>query len=159
MNLIPWRGKSGNGSQGLAPVSEFRSEMNRLFDSFFRDPFWSGEEPLGSLTSWSPSLDVAETDNEVSIRAEIPGVDPKDLNITVEGNRLTISGEKKETTEKKEKSYQRRESYYGQFTRQIELPQGVDGENVEAEYKGGVLNVRLKRMPGAAAKKITVKSS
>lgn len=159
MNLIPWRGKSGNGSQALSPLSDFRSEMNRLFDSFFSEPFGPSTEGFGQMSAWSPSLDVAETDKDVTIRAEIPGVDPKDLNITVEGNRLTISGEKKETTEKKDKSYHRRESYYGSFTRQVELPQGVDADNVEAEYKGGVLNVRLKKVPGAAAKKIAVKSS
>jgi HSP20 family protein len=160
MNLIPWKGKGreNNGGTALAPLDEFRHEMNRLFDSFFRDSGFLGET-FGNLTAWSPSLDVAETDKDVTIRAEIPGVDPKDLNITVDGNRLMISGEKKETSEKKEQSYHRRESYYGRFTRQVELPQGVDAENVEANYKGGVLTVQLKKTPGVAAKKIPVKSS
>src|SRR5438270_6291170 len=128
MTLIPWRGKGKeNGGTALAPLSEFRTEMNRLFDNFFRDPFATMGES-GHMMSWSPSLDVAETDNEVTVRAEIPGADPKDLDISVEGNRLIISGEKKETSEKKEQSFYHRETYYGSFSRQIELPQGVDPE-------------------------------
>jgi HSP20 family protein len=159
MSLIPWRGKAKeNGGTTLAPLSEFRTEMNRLFDSFFREPFGATSESTG-LMSWSPSLDVSETGEEVTVRAEIPGADPKDLEISVEGNRLVISGEKKETTEKKEQSIYHRETYYGRFSRQIELPQGVDSEKVDAEYKGGVLMVHLKKVPGAAAKKIPVKSA
>jgi HSP20 family protein len=140
-------------------LAEFGSEMNRLFDSFFRDPFGSMGESLGNLTAWSPSLDVAETDDEVTVRAEIPGADPKDIDVSVEGNRLVISGEKKESSEKKEQSFYQRETYCGRFNRQVELPQGVDPNNVNAEYKGGVLSVRLKKVPGAAAKKIPVKSA
>jgi HSP20 family protein len=161
MSLIPWKGKNkeNGGTQTLAPLGEFRSEMNRLFDSFFREPFGPTSESLGSLSAWAPSLDVAETDDEVTVRAEIPGVDPKDIDISVEGNRLAISGEKKETSEKKEQAFYQRETYYGRFSRQVELPQGVDPEKVDAEYKGGVLTVRLKKVPGAAAKKIPVKTS
>jgi len=161
MALIPWKGKNreNGGGQALAPLAEFRSEMNRLFDSFFHDPFGSMGESLGNLSAWSPSLDVAETDNEVTVRAEIPGADPKDIDVSVEGNRLLISGEKKESSEKKEQSFYQRETYYGRFSRQVELPQGVDPNNVNAEYKGGVLTVHLKKTPGAAAKKIPVKSA
>lgn len=161
MALIPWRGKNreNGGSQALAPLAEFRSEMNRLFDNFFHNPFGSMEESLGNLTAWSPSLDVAETDNEVTVRAEIPGADPKDIDVSVEGNRLVISGEKKESSEKKEQSFYQKETYYGRFSRQVELPQGVDPEKVNAEYKGGVLTIHLKKAPGVAAKKITVKSA
>ncbi|HEV2972280.1 MAG TPA: Hsp20/alpha crystallin family protein [Pirellulales bacterium] len=161
MNLIPWRskGKENGGSHALSPLGEFRTEMNRLFDHFFHDPFSAASQSLGDLTQWSPSLDVAETDKDVTVRAEIPGVDPKDLDIQVSGNRLRISGEKKETSEKKEQSFYRRESYYGSFTRDVELPPGVDAEKVDADYKGGVLTVHLNKMPGAAAKKIPVKTS
>ncbi len=161
MALIPWRGKNreNGGSQALAPLAEFRSEMNRLFDNFFHDPFGSMGESLGNLTVWSPSLDVAETDDEVTVRAEIPGADPKDIDVSVEGNRLVISGEKKGSSEKKEQSFYQKETYYGRFSRQVELPQGVDPEKVNAEYKGGVLTIHLKKAPGAAAKKITVKSA
>jgi HSP20 family molecular chaperone IbpA len=71
----------------------------------------------------------------------------------------SISGEKKETSEKKEQSFLHRETYYGRFSRQIELQQGVDPEKVDAEYKGGVLTVHMKKMPGAAAKKVPVKTT
>lgn len=162
MALIPWRGKNreNGGSQALAPLAEFRSEMNRLFDNFFHDPFGSMGESLGNLAAWSPSLDVAETDDEVTVRAEIPGVDPKDIDVSVEGSRLVISGEKKESSEKKEQSFFQRETYYGRFSRQVEVPQGVDPQKVDAEFKGGVLTIHLKKKtPGAAAKKIAVKSA
>src|SRR5437660_412181 len=98
MSLIPWKGKNreNGGTQALAPLSEFRSEMDRLFDSFFRDPSGAMSELSGNLSAWSPSLDVAETDDEVTVRAENPGADPKDIDISVEGSRLVISGEKKE---------------------------------------------------------------
>jgi HSP20 family protein len=161
MALVPWRGKNreNGGSQALAPLAEFRSEMNRLFDDFFRDPFGSMGESLSNLTAWSPSLDVAETNDELTVRAEIPGADPNDIDVSVEGNRLVISGEKKESSEKKEQSFYQRETYFGRFSRQVELPQGVDPEKVNAEYKGGVLTVHLKKVPGASAKKIPVKSA
>jgi HSP20 family protein len=160
MSLIPWKGKSRqNGGMAIAPVDQFRLEMNQLFDSFFREPLWSTNETFGGLSAWSPPLDVAETDKGVTFRAEIPGVDPKDLNITVEGNRLVISGEKKETSEKKEQSFHRRETYNGRFTRQVELPQSVDPVHVEANYNGGVLTVQLKKSAEAVPKKIPVKSS
>jgi HSP20 family protein len=161
MSLIPWKGKDreNGGSRELAPLAEFRTELNRLFDSFFRDPFGETDESTGHLTAWSPSLDIAETDDEVTVRAEIPGADPKDINVSVEGNRLIISGEKRESSEKKEQSFYQRETYYGRFSRQVELPQGVDPEKVNAEYKGGVLTVYLKKAPGASAKKIPVKTA
>jgi HSP20 family protein len=171
MNLIPWRTKNRENDQSsrelsprsheLSPAVDFRREMDRLFDSFFREPFWpsSSEGVFGGLTAWSPSLDVAETDDEVAVRAEIPGVDPKDLNISVSGSRLVISGEKKETKESKEKDFHRRESYYGSFTREVQLPSGIDANNIDATYADGVLTVRLKKSPEAAAKKIPVKAS
>ncbi len=91
-------------------IDQFRLEMNQLFDNFFREPLWPTSETFSGLSAWSSSLDVAETDKDVTIRAAIPGVDPKDLNVTVEGNRLVISGEKKATSEKKEQSFHRSET-------------------------------------------------
>jgi HSP20 family protein len=164
MNLIPWRNKSRQGTESaggeLSTVVDFRREMDRLFDSFFREPFWpsAGEGVLGGLTAWSPALDVAETNDEVEVRAEIPGVDPKQLDIAVQGNRLVISGEKKETKESKENAFHRRESYYGSFTRELQLPGGVDAGKVDATYADGVLTIRLKKSPNAAPKKIPVKT-
>jgi HSP20 family protein len=92
------------------------------------------------------------------VQAELPGVDPKDLDITVTADRITISGEKKETVEKIDKSYHHKEIRSGKFSRTISLPTGIDTENVAAEHKNGVLTVRLKKSQAATAKKISINS-
>jgi HSP20 family protein len=133
--------------------------MDRLFDSFMRDPFGSLADSLGAARPWSPAIDVAEDDQQVVVRAEVPGVDPKDLEITVSGNRLVLSGEKKETHEKKDKDIYHAESRFGSFRRSIELPSGLDTENVVAEHAHGVVTITLKKAPTAAAKRIEIKSN
>jgi HSP20 family protein len=159
MALIPWKNKSDQSPDGgLSPMTEFRHEMNRLFDTFWREPFGSLGESFNSLSRWAPTLDVAETEKTVTVRAEVPGVDPNEIDITVTGDRLTISGEKKETSERKEKDYFHRESRYGSFSRTVQLPAGVDPQQVSAEYDSGVLTVTLQKTPGAVAKKIPVKT-
>jgi HSP20 family protein len=159
MALIPWKNKSDQSSDGnLSPMVEFRNEMNRLFDTFLREPFGALSESFNSLGRWAPTLDISENEKSVTVRAELPGVDPKDLDITVTGDRLTISGEKKETSERKDKDYCHRESRYGSFTRTVQLPAGVDPQQVSADYDNGVLTVTLEKQPGAVAKKIPVKT-
>jgi HSP20 family protein len=159
MNLIPWRNKRAEETgRELAPMAEFRREMDRLFENFFREPFGWGDGG-GTLTAFAPSLDVAETDGEVTVRAEVPGVKPEDINISVLGDTLTLSGEKKETTERKDDNVYHRESRYGSFRRSVQLPGGVDPENVAAEYANGVLTVRLKKSPEAKARKIPIKTA
>jgi len=97
MDLVPWkRGRDDSALQSL------RNEFNRIFDRF-----WSGElEPL-HLGRWLPAVDVSETDNDVTVRAETPGIDPKDIEVYVEGDVLTIKGEKKEETETKDRNFHR----------------------------------------------------
>ena len=132
MALIPWRHKRHqNGGSALAPLDSFRNEVDRLFDSFFGDPFGLVETGFGATGEWLPTLDVSETENEVTVRAEVPGVKAEDLDVTVSGDMLVLSGEKKETTEKKDKNYWHSESRYGSFRRQVRLPTEVDSENVE----------------------------
>lgn len=154
MNLVPWKNKrNGEGSE-LAPVSEFRREMDRLFDSFFRGM----DDDFGSLTPWAPALDVNESDTEITVRAEIPGVEPKDLDLAVTGKSLVISGEKRESTEKKSGGVLHRESRYGSFRRAVPLSTEVDADKVAAEFKNGVLTVRLQKSPAAMPKRIAIKS-
>lgn len=159
MTLIPWKNKSGETPEGRSTLTEFHSEVNRLFDSFLREPFGSLSDSISSWGRWTPTLDVSESDTAVVVRAELPGVDPKDLDITVTGDRLTIAGEKKETVEKKDRDVFHRESRYGSFSRTVPLPATVDQQDVSAEYTNGVLTVTLKKSPAAAAKKISVKTS
>lgn len=160
MKMMPWK-KKGNavvrGSEGSSSLGLFRNEMNRLMDRFFADP-WSlfDHESFPSVTGWAPSFDVVDGDKDVTVRAEIPGVDPKDVEVSVSGNVVTISGEKKESHEEKGKQVYRSECSYGSFRRSVELPEGVDAERVSAEHANGILTVRVGKSKAAAAKRIPV---
>ena len=134
-----------------------RSEIDRLFDSFVREPFGALDWPSWGGGKWSPAIDVAESDKEVTVRAELPGIDPKDLDVTVSGGQLMISGEKKESSETKDKGVYHSETRYGSFHRTVPLPEGVDTEHVDAQYAHGVLTLRLAKTPQAATKRIEVK--
>jgi HSP20 family protein len=159
MNLTPWRNKPSEGGRGeLSPMAALRSEMERLLDSFFREPFAALDWPLWGSDKWSPAVDVAENDKELTVRAELPGIDPKDLEVTVTGNQLVISGEKKESSEHEEKDFYHSETRYGSFRRTVPLPEGVDAEHVDAQYANGVLTLRLPKTAPAAQKRIEVKT-
>ena len=163
MNLIPWRNKkraNGDADTALATSARrFRTEMDQLFDRFFRDPWGWPEELFGPPTGWRPALEVLENDREVTIRAEVPGIDPKDIDVTISGNMLTLSGEKKETSEHKGESYFHSERRYGSFRRCIELPTTVDPDRVTAEHANGVLTIHVGKVPSATPKRITVKTN
>jgi HSP20 family protein len=156
MALIPWKNKGREGM--LAPLSDLRHEIDRMFESFTRDP-WGSLSEIGNGRDWFPAIDIAENDKEVIVRAEVPGVDPKELEISITGDRLTISGEKKECCERKDKDFYQCETRYGSFSRSVELPSGVDAEQVNAEHANGVLTIHLTKTAAAATKKIQVKSS
>jgi len=159
MTLIPWRGKHRGGGRGEgSPLVALRNEMDRLLDSFMREPFGSLDWPF-SERGWAPAIDVVESDKEVTVRAEIPGIDPQNLDVSVSGNQLTLSGEKKESSEETGGDVYRREIRCGSFRRSVELPEGLDTENVDAQYANGVLTLRLKRLPSATPKRIEVKAS
>jgi HSP20 family protein len=157
MALIPW-GKGKNGGE-VSWVNDLRSEMDRVFERYLRDPLSSVGESFGFTGQFAPSLDVSETANEVTVQAELPGVDPKDLDITVTGERLTISGEKREESEQKDKNFHQREIRSGSFSRTIQLPAGADPQQVSAEHKNGTLTIRIKKTEQAAARKINVKTT
>jgi HSP20 family protein len=158
MTLIPWKGKHRDEMGGqLLPATGFRTEMDRLFNSFFGDRFPEIDRGWG-LSAWGPPLDVEETDKEIFVRAEIPGVNADDLELSMSGDSLVISGEKKESEEKKEKGYWYQERRFGSFRREVPLPSAVDADNVEAEYKDGVLHVTLHKAQEALPKRIPVKA-
>ena len=159
MNLIPWRNKPLESGRGeLSPLMGLRNEMDRLFESFFREPFAALDWPLWGTGKWSPAIDVAESDKELTVRAELPGIDPKDLDVSVTGNQLVLSGEKKESSEHDGKDFYHSETRYGSFRRTIPLPEGIDTENVDAQYANGVLTLHLKKTAPAATKRIEVKT-
>jgi HSP20 family protein len=159
MALIPWRSKHPDDSAGeLASTSGFRGELDRLFDSFFHGATPWDERPWGALSTWGPPLDVEETDKEVLVRAEIPGVTADDLQLSINSNALVISGEKKETVKRPEGGYVYQERRYGSFRREVPLPSAVNPDDVKAEYKDGVLHVRLKKSQEALPKRIPIKT-
>ncbi len=137
--------------------SLFREEMNRLFDNFFRG---FELEPFGGLGTFRPSVNVVEDDKEIRVSAELPGIDEKDIEVSLSKDSLTIKGEKKEEKEDKGKNYYRMERTYGSFSRTIPLPTEIDADKVKAQFKKGVLTVTLPKTAKAIkeTKKIPVKA-
>ncbi len=134
----------------LPVFSSFQDEMNRVLDNFF-----SRETSYGM--DWRPVVDVAETESDIIVKAEIPGIDPNDIDISITGDILTLKGEKKEEKENTGKCYHRVESSYGSFKRVINLPASVDVDKVKAEGKNGILEITLPKNEESKAKKINVK--
>ena len=157
MGLIPRKSKPLEGEPAESPLVALRSEMDRLFDTFLREPLGAIDWPFGGQGKWSPTVDISESDEEIVVRAELPGIDPQDLDVSISGNQLVLSGEKKESTEHKEKDFCHSESRYGSFRRSVRLPDGIDTENVDARYANGVLTMHLKKTPSAVPKRIEVK--
>jgi HSP20 family protein len=160
MSLIPWKNKSADGGsmeRVTDPLRRFRNEMDRVFDRFLESPWGLPSDPFGE-GGWLPSLDMSETDKHVIIRAEMPGVDPKDINLTISGNVLTLSGEKKEVSQRKSESWHHTERSFGSFRRSMQLPTYVDAEKVSAEHAHGVLTIQLEKLQSATPKRIEVKS-
>ncbi len=157
MSFIHWRNKSEGRPGEMSPLFALRSEVDRLFDSYLREPLSSLDLSLWRSGKWSPAVDVAENDKELTVRAELPGIDPKDLDVSVSGNQLVLRGEKKDTSEIEEKGFHQCETRYGSFHRTIPLPEGVDTENIDAQYAHGVLTLRLAKTAPTAAKRVEVK--
>jgi HSP20 family protein len=136
------------------PLVTLRDEMNRLFDTFWR---WDLLPEPFALGRAFPNVEVTETDTEVVVRAEVPGLEAKDIDLSITGDVLTIKGERKEEKEEKEKEYYRREVHYGSFSRSVQLPSSVDVESVKAECKKGILKVTLGKVESEKVRKITIK--
>lgn len=140
--LTPWTGT------GL------KHEMDRLFERFFESP-WA---ELPALGDWTPALDVTEGKDAVIVKAELPGVDAKDVGISLDGDRLTIKGEKEQTKEEKDERQHRVERSWGAFMRSVRLPAPVDGSQTTATFKNGVITVTLPKAPGAKGTTIPIKA-
>ncbi len=152
MNLIPWRGKTEGKSNG-GSISRLRSDMDQLFEQMIRDPF-------GALGGWSggwPTLDLCEGDQAVTVTAELPGVDPKDVDIDVTGDTLTLRGEKRQEHQEKQPNYHFAERSFGRFQRSIRLPVPVDTDKVQAVCRNGMLTITLPKREDVQRKRIEVK--
>jgi HSP20 family protein len=140
--LTPWTGT------GL------KREMDRLFERFFETP-WA---ELPALGEWTPALDVTEGKETITVKAELAGVDSKDIAISLEGELLTIKGEKEEKKEEKDDRKHRVERSWGSFMRSVRLPTPVDASKVTATFKNGVVTITLPKAPGAKGTTIPVKA-
>lgn len=136
----------------LPGLGSFRDEMNKLFEDFTRRGAGTG---MGLVTP----LDVSETDDNILVKVEVPGIEPKDIDISVSGDTLTIKGEKRSEKEEKGKNYHFVERSYGSFSRAVELPASVKFDQVKAEYKKGILEITLPKSEKSKTKKIPVKVS
>lgn len=160
-DMVPFRwGGLRRWEREGEPVDSFRREMDRLhremdrlFDGFLTESggpsWWSEMMGRGAVT---PQADLSEDEKEFRVNVELPGMDDKDVDVTLADRLLTIRGEKKEDKEQKDKSYYRRERAYGSFTRRIEVPAEVDAAKIEASFNKGVLTVRLPKTKEAQQK-------
>ncbi len=160
MNILPRKAKTQQAALAQRPPADvFRSELDRFVERFFGEPF--GETPFaaGWASGFTPALDVVESENEVTLRAELPGLDPADIDIQVSGDVLTISGEKRQQSEESKENWYRAERRFGQFRRVLALPSQVDADKVSAEYDRGVLTVHLPRSAEARPRHIQVRKA
>jgi len=146
MNLVKW-----NPWREMPALS---NRMNRLFD----DPFFSIGRMADddSLGMWNPAVDLYEKDDHFVIKAELPGVDRKDIRIDLKDRVLTVSGNRTQEQEVKEENYYRKERSYGKFQRAFRLPTDVDSDKIKAEFKDGVLQVEVPKPIEIKAKTVTI---
>lgn len=139
----------------LIPRTSFMFPVRDMFDRFFDD------ERTGNILSedrsFVPAFDISESDTEYSVVAELPGIDEKDLDVTLTDGILTIKGEKKQETEEKDETYHRIERRYGSFQRSFRMPDGVQGDKIDATYKDGVLKLMIPKSETSEVKKIEIK--
>jgi HSP20 family protein len=135
-------------------IDTLQGEMNRLFSSFFETPRNGGN---GTTTRrWIPPMDLVETEDHFVLKADLPGLTESDVNIEVESNVLTISGERKTEHEAKKDGYYRLERSMGSFSRSLTLPEGIDAEAVTASFDGGVLEVRIPKPAEAKPRRVQI---
>ncbi|MDY7038983.1 MAG: Hsp20/alpha crystallin family protein [Thermodesulfobacteriota bacterium] len=145
MELMPWR--------PFGTLGTLRREMDDIWDRFF------GETSLAKTMKgeWNPSVDISETKDNFVVKAELPGLDAKDVNVSISGNILTVKGEKKKEEEEKDEHHHYVERYYGSFQRSFQLPANVKTDKIDANFHNGVLKVVLPKTEEARKKEIEIK--
>lgn len=159
-DIVPWRwGGLRRWEPEERPFESFRRdietlhrEMDRLFEVMWREGAGTSRLPEWTRGELAPQLDVNEDDKAFHVKIDLPGMDQKDVDITMSDRTLTIRGERKEDKETKEKEYYRRERAYGAFRRTIEIPAAVDATKIEAKFSNGVLTIELPKTKEAQEK-------
>ena len=136
-------------------LERMRNEVDRLWDTFFEGK--PRRRKGGEDGEWFPSLDVLETKSDLVVQAELPGMDPKDIDISLSDGTLIIKGERKQEKEEKEKDYHLIERSYGTFARMVRLPKEVKRDKISASYKDGILKVILPKSNQAMTKEVKIK--
>ncbi len=134
----------------FSDLVSLRDDMDRLFETFF------GQHPEDREGFWAPILDIEESNGNIVVKAEIPGMEKDEIKVSVRNNMLSISGERKQEIETKDKTFHRIERSYGKFSRTITLPSEVDADKIKAAYKDGVLNITLPKPESMKPKQIEV---
>ena len=148
-DLTPWHSP-------FSPLQAMQRDMNALFSRFFGDGEQQGASGWSSHEGYAPHLESWVKDNALHIKTDLPGMEPKDVEITVEGNHLTLRGERKAEHEKKDGQYFDREVRYGSFERRFTIPEGVKAEEVQASYRNGVLELTVPLPEAMQPKKVPI---
>ena len=148
MALIRW--------EPVREIQTVQNEMNRLFNTFFDAPSPNANGGAAALRRWIPAMDVVETDDHFVLRADLPGMTESDVNIELDDNVLTISGERKSEHEQSREGYYRVERASGSFSRSLTLPEGVDAEGIQASFDNGVLEVRIPKPEQHKPRKVQI---
>ena len=146
MQLVRWN--------PMRSMFNYRNRFNRVFDDFFY-PVHRDEGEM-TLRNWTPSVDIYDNDDNIVIKAELPGVDKKDISVDVDGRFLTLKGERSAENEVKEENFHRREREYGKFQRVFTLPAEVNADDINADYEDGVLTIDIPKPEEKKPKQITV---
>jgi HSP20 family protein len=142
----------------LMPWTPWKKEMERFFDRVFEEMEFPELPKFVMRGEWAPALDLVETKDALVVKAEIPSMEPKDIQLTLQDQVLTLKGEKKEEKEEKDEHYYRAERTYGAFARTLRLPVPVDGSKVTATFKHGLLTITLPKAPAAKGTPIAIKA-
>ena len=148
-DILPWKKNKDKHA------SELRRDIENLYDRFFEPNFLPSSYLFGK-GRWDPSIDISEGRKEITIKAEIPGIEAKDFDISINGRLLTIKGEKKQEQKEKDETYYRVERSYGYFNRTIQLPAEVNSDKVDATYKRGILKIRLRKSKENGSRRIKI---
>lgn len=146
MTIVRW--------EPLREISSLQSEMNRLFDTLFDAPRADGNS--GALRRWVPAMDLVETGDALVLRADLPGLGQDDVKIEIEDGVLTISGERNSEHAEREEGFYRVERAFGQFSRSLNLPKGVNADAVTAAFHNGVLEVRIPKPEAAKPRRVAI---
>ena len=147
--LTPWQ-------TPLRTITEMQQEMNQLFSRFFGEGEQAGNRWLSPSESYVPRIESAVRENTLWVKADLPGIDPQDVEVMVEGNRLTVRGQRKAEHEGSENGYLHREVQYGTFIRSFTIPEGVKAEEIQARYQNGVLELSIPLSASGLPKKVHI---